>query len=169
MRSAGHAYCRASRRTPLRSCPFPARPGPPVAAPLPPLANPGGPPFLNGAVFTWNETLGKPTSLGLVANGSLSFAEVGADGAVDTVMGRYTSWECIDPATKPGEYRAMLEYVWVSEDSNRNGTRRSVCEFGAISFTDGANTWAQAEDACPVRWLAGRVEGTGLPAPPSTS
>ncbi|KAI7836396.1 hypothetical protein COHA_009728, partial [Chlorella ohadii] len=81
-----------------------------VTAELPTLENPGGPPFLEGAVFNWNASAQTTISLGLVANGSFSVSGVD-EGGLFSVFGRYLSWQCGEEA---GTYTTVLQFEYMS-------------------------------------------------------
>lgn len=58
------------------------------AAQLPTFENPGGPPFLQGAAYTWNATTQQATSMG-VLYGTYSFSQPTRVGELETTSGRW--------------------------------------------------------------------------------
>lgn len=116
-----------------------------ATAELPTLENPGGPPFLEGAVFNWNATAAETVSLGLVANNSFSVSGVD-EGGLFSVFGRYLSWQCGD---EPGTYTTVLEFSFLSNVPGKSHGPKQVCQFGRISLNDMVSIWGQSETECP--------------------
>ncbi|KAL4437171.1 hypothetical protein ABPG75_004310 [Micractinium tetrahymenae] len=117
-----------------------------VSAALPDKSfkNPGGPPFLNGPAFHFNQTTQEIVTMGITYEGNYSFAYTDG-GKVHTELGVYTSWEC---GPEPGSYLAIVELTSIDIEGNiiRQAT---ACEFGYVYDEISKNTWTQSEEECP--------------------
>ncbi|KAI3430600.1 hypothetical protein D9Q98_005193 [Chlorella vulgaris] len=121
-----------------------------ATAQFPNFANPGGPPFLNGAVYELDEgdpTLTNVDLTGFFLNDTYTLTTTGPDG-LSTLFGRYLSWEC---GTDPGSYVAAVETSMMSPDGT--STSRIMCEYGLMDIADvsagGTNTWTTSDEGCP--------------------
>ncbi|KAL4423493.1 hypothetical protein ABPG77_003626 [Micractinium sp. CCAP 211/92] len=142
-----------------------------AALPSKPFKNPGGPPFLNGPSYHFNETTQEIVTMGITYEGNYSFAYTDG-GEVHTELGVYTSWEC---GPEPGSYLAIVELTSVDIEGNII-KQATACEFGYVFNDLMKNTWSQSEEECPTEttevniFLGDRPEknSCGTPAPDYT-